>query len=98
MRGAGARRQDLQYAAMDLHIKGQNVTAQIGEDAVGNEDVPEFRRIFGSYFASIRAGEAVHREDRVVSGHQLVTCIGVLQQNLAQPVSLQVALAAETAP
>ena len=47
VRRAGAGGADLQHAPVDLHVKGKDVTAQVGEHAAVDEGVPERSGVLG---------------------------------------------------
>ena len=98
VRRSGAGGADLQHAAMDLHVEGEDVAAEIGEHAALDEHVPEISRVLGADLPLVGTGEAVDREDRVMAQHQLVVRIGMALQHLAQPRRLDMALAAQARP
>ena len=95
---AGACGADLQHAAMDLHVEGEDVAAEIGQHAALDEHVPELGRMLGTDLALIGTREAVDGEHRVVAKNQLVAGIGMALQHVAEPRRLDMALAAQARP
>src|SRR5882724_9938528 len=75
MRRSRARGAYLQHAPMDLHVKGKDVTAQVGEHAAFDEDVPERTGVLGADFSLVGTGEAVDGMHRVMAEHQLMARI-----------------------
>ena len=96
--GAGAGRADLQDAAMDLDVEGQDVAAQVGEHTVLGQHVPEDVCMLGADVALIRTAEAVDGVNRMMAGDDLVARIGVLLQDGAKPLRLDMAFAAQARP
>ena len=98
MRRAGAGGADLQHAPVDLHVKGQDVAAQVGEHAAFDEGVPERSGVLGSDLALVGTGETVDGMHRVMADDQLVARVGMAVQHVAQPCRFDMALAAQARP
>ena len=55
VRGSRTGCRDLQHAAMHLHIEGQDMTADISEDIVRHQQIPELLGMLRTDLANIRA-------------------------------------------
>ncbi len=80
---------------MHLHIEREDMAAEVSENLVLDETVPEVSCVFRADLAFIVAGIAVHRKHRVVADHDLVARVGVLAKHLPQLYRLDMAFSAE---
>jgi hypothetical protein len=83
---------------MHLHIERQDMTAQIRQDPMLNEDMPESLTIVRCDVALAGTGKAIHRMDRMVPQDQLVTRISTVPQGLVKPRGLDPAFPTEPRP
>jgi hypothetical protein len=83
---------------VDLHIEGEHMAAQVGQDAVIDEDAPERPPIGRPDLPLVGTGEAVDREDRVMPEDEFVARVGVRREGPVEPVGLHAPLAAVSRP
>jgi len=81
-----------------LRIEGEDMATAIGAHAGLDQDRPERWAMLRSDFALVGAGKAVYRMHGMVADNQLMCCIPVLRQHVAQPVGLDVPFTAEARP
>jgi hypothetical protein len=91
MRGASAGSAELQNAAVNLNIEGEDMAADIGQHIRFDQNIPEALGVFMTYFALIRAGKSVDWEDRMMAEDDLVADIAVCLQRCLEPLGLNVA-------
>ena len=78
---AGPGRADLQYARLHLHIKSQDMAAEVGEHAVAPQRIPEAPAVFPLDHALVVARVAVDGPDRMMAEDQLVPGVALLLQD-----------------
>ena len=81
MRRPGSRCANLKHTTVDLHVEGEDVTADVSKYLRVDQDRPECRRVFGPNFSLIGTGKAVDRINGMMTDDWLVSRVRVLRQH-----------------
>ena len=78
MRRPGSRCANLKHTTVDLHVEGEDVTADVSKYTSVDKDCPERRCVFWSNLSLIGAGEAVDGINGMMADDQLMSRVRVL--------------------